>query len=200
VPPNDPETARLSTTALPKRGFLASVGVPGGNDVMVRFQFNPLSVEDSRRISYATLNAPCMLMPVRQYTAGGDRTISFTVAIDGLFAGQAEDSVKIDLDPSGSIQPEIDKYRAFVYPQHAQWANATKAEGGFASIYRDVDRFTAPPSCRFGFGHRVVECVVSEVDVKATLFNADLEPLRAEVAVSLVEIVPYHPANIAGRA
>ena len=63
------------------RGFLASVGVDP--QVLVEFQYNPAELTDKRSVGYAALDAPGALAPTRQYTSGGDRTLSFTVTVDG---------------------------------------------------------------------------------------------------------------------
>ena len=176
----------------PVRGFLVSVGLDP--EILVEFQYNPDKIEDKRTVSYATLNAPGMLMPVRQYTAGGDRTLSFTVTIDGLYKGPADDEIDIARDSRGGIGPELNKYRAFIYPQTERWQDAASAPDGFSRLYEGAESvFTAPPACRFGFGERVIDCVVTEVSIKEQLYNPDLDPIRAEVQVTCVEMTPYNP-------
>ena len=116
------------------RGFLVSVGVKP-QEIAVHFQYNPTSLSDKRSINYSTITAPGVLFPTRQYTQGGDRTISFSVHIDGLFHGPAEGSDAQGASPAagadmiargdnGSIVPELNKYRAFLYPQSDRWQEA----------------------------------------------------------------------------
>lgn len=176
----------------PVRGFLVSVGLDP--EILVEFQYNPEKVEDKRTVSYATLNAPGMLMPIRQYTAGGDRTLSFTVTVDGLYKGPADDEIDIARDSRGGIGPELNKYRAFIHPQTERWQDAASAPDGFSRLYEGAESvFVAPPACRFGFGERVIDCVVTEVSIKEQLYNPDLDPIRAEVQVTCVEMTPYNP-------
>jgi contractile injection system tube protein len=184
----------LSTEQNPARGFLASVGLDP--EILVEFQFNPTQLTDKRAVSYATLNAPALLMPVRQYSQGGDRSLSFTVRIDGLFDGPADAQIPIAKDDEGSIWPELNKYRAFLYPKSSRW-NDRSTRAGFASIYQGQNPvFESPPLCRFGFGEeRVIDCVVTDVGITEQLFLPSLAPLRAEVTVTLVEIGPYDPGN-----
>ncbi len=169
------------------RGFLASIGVDP--EIRVVFQFNPAQLSDKRSVNYATLNAPALLMPARQYSQGGDRTISFTVRIDGLDKG--EHDTLPETDAAGSIWPELNKYRAFLYPRSARWKlDSTRAS--FAGVYKGARQFESPPLCLFGFGtNRVINCVVTEVGITELLFNSELAPLRADVTVSLVEFTPY---------
>ena len=173
----------------PDRGFLLGrIPDPGVPDVLIEFQYNPAQLSDKRAVNYATLNAPGQLLPSRQYTQGGDRTISFTVRVDGLFPGPADDRIPISRDASGGIEPELNKYRALVWPKNRHWGNAT---GTFAPLYAGEDRFAGPPDCVFGFGELVIDCVVTEVGITELLFTPALAPLRADVAVTLVERAPY---------
>jgi hypothetical protein len=177
----------------PARGFLTSVGLDP--EILVEFQYNPTQLADKRAVTYSTINAPALLMPMRQYSQGGDRTITFNVRIDGLYKGPADDQIPLAKDEDGSIWPEINKYRAFLYPKTPRW-NERAALASFAPLYEGVLQFESPPLCRFGFGEeRVIDCIVTEVSVTETLFNEQLAPLRAEVSVTLVEFVPYGQEN-----
>jgi hypothetical protein len=180
------------------RCFLCATEAKG--DLVVRFQFNPAQITDRRSVNYATLNAPGLLMPIRQYISGGDRTISFTVHVDSRFNRLAETAtnksgppppVVIATDKNGNITPELNKYRASLYPQDA--ASLTNVSNSFVDIYKDkpAPLFTNPPICLFGMGNETINCIVTEVNITETLFNAQLEPLRADIALTLVEIVPY---------
>jgi Contractile injection system tube protein len=167
----------------PVRGFLASVGLDPR--ILVRFQFNPMTVADKRTAGWASLSAPGALLPVRQYTSGGERTITFSVAVDARWGG-------VELDDDGGIAPELTKYRAFLHPSTPSWPDAAHLASGFTGLYAGRETvFEPPPAARFGFGDRVVDCVVTEVTVTETLHTPTLAPLRAEIAVSLVEINPY---------
>ncbi len=173
----------------PERGFLTSVGLTPG--IRVQFQYNPTELTDKRSVSYATLNAPGLLMPVRQYSQGGDRTLSFKVRVDGLTDGP----VAIERSDDGGIGPELNKYRAFLYPQTEQWQ---QAGASFAPLFADAQQFASPPSCRFGMGERVIDCVVTDVSITETALTPNLTPLRADVSVTLVELIPYNPNTQGG--
>ena len=177
----------------PVRGFLVSVGL--NPEILIEFQFNPTQLSDKRSVSYSSVNAPGLLMPVRQYAQGGDRTISFTVRIDSVFDGPVDQKIPFERDTDGSITPELNKYRAFLYPEHDDWRTAAAS---FVPLYGEEDRFHSPPRARFGFGEgtgrtqpRVIDCIVSDVAITELMFNRNLAPLRADVAVTLVELVPY---------
>jgi hypothetical protein len=194
---------------IPERGFLQTVGLD--EEILVEFQYNPTQLSDKRALTYATLSAPGQLMPGRQYTQGGDRTLSFSVHIDGLFvpadneltsAGSRRRTglgaggggrAPIQRDETGSIEPELNKYRAFLYPRVQGPLNWAGAGRSFVPFYEaNEPQFASPPLCLFGMGRdRVVNCIVIEIDITETLFNRSLRPLRADVAVTLVEYVPY---------
>jgi hypothetical protein len=184
----------FSSQQNPVRGFLASVGLDP--EILVEFQFNPTQLTDKRAVSYATLNAPALLMPVRQYSQGGDRTLSFTVRVDGLFEGPADAQISIAKDDEGSIWPELNKYRAFLYPKSKRW-NERITRATFTPIFEGQNTvFESPPMCRFGFGEeRVIDCVVTDIGITEQLFLPSLAPLRAEVTVTVVEVAPYDPGN-----
>jgi len=106
---------------------------------------------------------------------------------------------------NGSILPELNKYRAFLYPQSGRWKDATST---FSPLYNDSIRaFTPPPRARFGFGfgpgsERVLDVVVTDISIDETLFNSELAPVRADISVTLVELAPYEniPAAPPGAA
>jgi hypothetical protein len=185
----------------PIRGFMRSVGLRRDNEILVEFQFNPAQISDKRAVTYATLSAPGVIMPGRHYTQGGDRTISFTVHVNGLFSPADNELVNgspsggranIARDETGSIQPELNKYRAFLYPQPAGEVNWRSARSSFVPLYKEVAQFASPPLCQFGMGEdRVIDCIVTDIGITETFFNLQLRPLRADVSVTLVEYVPY---------
>jgi hypothetical protein len=165
------------------RGFLISVGV--SPEVRIDFQFNPKELTDRRALTYASVGAPGLLMPVRQYVQGGDRTISFSVEVDGRYPADTP----IASDDSGGITPELNKYRAFVYPATSDWSSASGSS--FVSLYDSTQQFVSPPQAIFGFGDIVVPCTVTEISITETLLDPNLSVLRAKVAVTLVERAPY---------
>ncbi|MGH2933881.1 MAG: hypothetical protein ACRDL2_05120 [Gaiellaceae bacterium] len=179
------------------RGFLVSVGVKP--EIAVHFQYNPTTISDKRAINYATISAPGVLLPTRQYTQGGDRTISFSIHVDGLFHGPAEGSDARDAPlatgadmiargDNNSILPELNKYRAFLYPQTDRWKEAGAT---FTPLYDELRPFMPPPRARLAFKERVIDCIVTEISIEETLFNSNLAPVRADVSVTIVELAPY---------
>jgi hypothetical protein len=182
-------------TQTPIRGFLTSLDV--APPVSVAFQYNPQKIRDKRTVKYASLEAPGILMPIKQYVNGGDRTISFTVRLDSTDALNVT-SLPILTDPDGGLTPELNKYRAFMYPKTPLWITA---RGSFVPVFQRqgmLNQFESPPECLFGLGERLVRCIVTQVDVDELLFNARLAPLRADVTVTLTEVIADDPTAFGG--
>jgi hypothetical protein len=158
------------------RGFLANIEqIP---PLVFTFQFNPESVRDNKAVKYADLdNELCGNAPGKVYTGGGDRTISFKFQLHGLERGTNL------LNPTAfdnGVSTELAKLRSFLYPREDAWA--VFGSGG------EGRRLSAPPTCFFGFGSKVLECVVTNIDIEETQFNSLLAPVRAEVSVTLTVI------------
>ena len=129
----------MAPVVSPVRGFLASVDTQPV--ILVRFQFNPTAVTDKRTATWATLAAPGALLPDRQYTAGGERTLSFTASVDARWPGVA-------VDEDGGIGPELTKYRAFVHPRIVSWPDAAHRATGFTGLYTGRDAGVHGPADR----------------------------------------------------
>jgi len=168
------------------RGFLASFDATP--PLLVEFQYNPREISDRRSVTYAAKNAPGLVMPVRHYAHGGDRTLTFRIDIAGRYSGHEGHELGIEVEPDGSIQPELNKYRAFMYPATDRWTQAT---GSFAGLYEENQGFASPPVCVFGWGDRLVSCVVTSLTIDEVVFNDRLAPLRAKIQITLTELAPY---------
>jgi hypothetical protein len=158
------------------RGFIANIEVIP--PLIVTFQFNPETVSDNKAVRYEDRNAElCGTAPGKVYTGGGDRTITFDLKLHGLEEGTNA------LNPSGldnGISTELAKLRSFLYPKTDAWGFFGSAEEGM--------RLVPPPTCVFGFGTKVLECVVTALTINETQFNSYLAPVRADVSVTLAVI------------
>ncbi|TVP48065.1 MAG: hypothetical protein EA350_03790 [Gemmatimonadales bacterium] len=158
------------------RGFLANIEV--FPPLILTFQFNPESVSDTKATQYGDRDAElCGNAPGKVYTGGGHRTISFDLKLHGLEKGTNA------LNPTGldnGIATELAKLRSFVYPKEDAWAAFGSSVGG--------RRLQAPPVCTFGFGAKILDCVVTELTISETQFNSFLAPVRADVRVTLVVV------------
>jgi hypothetical protein len=161
------------------RGFLANIEVLP--PLIVTFQFNPASIRDTKEPRFS--EGTCRLAgpgASRSYTGGGARTISFDLKLDGLEEG-TNPLIPGPLD--NGISTELAKLRSFVYPQADAWALVNALFGT-----DEGQRITAPPRAYFGFGLKILECVVTSINITETQFNSLLAPVRADVSVTLVVV------------
>jgi hypothetical protein len=162
------------------RGFIANVGVTP--PLVLTFQFNPTSVSDNKAVVYADRKKSlCGNAPQKVYTGGGTRTITFDLKLDGLEQG-TDTSNPTGVD--NGISTELAKLRSFLYPATDAWAAVSAPPTGSTT----GKRLTSPPTCYFGFGTKVLECVVTDIRINETLFNSSLAPVRADVTVTLAVI------------
>jgi Contractile injection system tube protein len=159
------------------RGFLANVDVIP--PLIFTFQFNPTSLNDNKAVNYADRNADlCGNAPAKQYTGGGHRVISFDFKLHG---NEQSLNVLNPLPLDNGISTELAKLRSFLYPKADAWATL----GGLLGSGSQGVRLAAPPSCIFGFGTKILECVVTDIKIVETQFNSLLAPVRADVTVTL---------------
>ena len=159
------------------RGFLANVGVIP--PLIFTFQANPTSIRDNKAVNYADRRSRLGgASPGKQYMSGGARTISFTIMIDGLERGL---NVLNPTPLDNGISSELAKLRSFLYPKTDAWAIMPSLPGSDAQ----GKRIESPPTCHFGFGTRILECVVTAIHIEETLFNSMLAPVRATADITL---------------
>lgn len=159
------------------RGFIANADVQP--PLIVTFQFNPASLKDNKTVNYSDGRAALSsCAPQKVYTGGGNRTISFDIDLHGLEHGT---NVLNPTPLDNGISTELAKLRSFLYPKSDAWGSLSGQAGA-----EQGRRLTAPPTCIFGFGSRILECVVTQVDVSEQQFNSLLAPVRAKVGLTLV--------------
>lgn len=120
-----------------------------------------------------------------KFDAEGDRTLSFELVIDGREQRPGEPARRRNDD--GDILADLAILRSFVYPQLGELMDVLGAAlGGDLSC---VSWFNEPPTALLIMGDLSVEGFVSNLQITETLFNQDLNPVRAEVQVTLIEKV-----------
>lgn len=156
------------------RGFIANVTVVP--PLIVTFQFNPKSINDNKAVNYTDGQADLSgNAPGKVYTSGGHRSISFDFNLHGLEEGtNAINPTPMD----NGISTELAKLRSFLYPMDDAWAMLSLGS-------EEGRRLSAPPTCVFGFGTRLLDCVVTELSINETQFNSTLAPVQADVTITL---------------
>jgi hypothetical protein len=156
------------------RGFIANIDmIP---PLVFTFQYNPQSVSDNKKVTYVDRNSSlCGNAPGKFYVGGGDRIISVSFKLHGL-----EQGLNV-INPTGvdnGISTELAKLRSFLYPKADAWATFSGgAPGGM--------KLAAPPTCYFGFGTKILEGTIVEMQITETQFNSSLAPVRADVSVTI---------------
>lgn len=158
------------------RGFLANITVLP--PLIVTFQFNPTSISDNKTANYADRSTTLSgNSPGKVYTGGGHRTITFDLKLHGLEQGT---NVLNPTAVDNGIATELAKLRSFLYPKADAWGTLGSLLGS-----SNGKRLAAPPTGFFGFGTRLLECVVTDIKITETQFNSRLAPVRADVTVTL---------------
>lgn len=159
------------------RGFLANIDmIP---PLVFTFQFNPTSITDNKLVNYADTPGDPAYAPRKTYTGGGARSISFDFKLNALEQGM---NVLIPVGIDNGITTELAKLRSFVYPKEDALALIGSLFGGDDEGGK---KLTAPPTCYFGFGTKILECVLTELSIQETQFNSTLAPVAADVSVKL---------------
>jgi hypothetical protein len=161
------------------RGFMANITVLP--PLVLTFQFNPETVADNKTVNYADQQGDLCSAPGKVYTSAGTRTISFDLKLHGMERGTNK-LIPIGLD--NGIQTELAKLRSFLYPMEDAWGSLAAVFGGQSQ----GKRLAAPPTCIFGFGTKILDCVVTDIQITETQFNSFLAPVRADVKVTLAVI------------
>lgn len=174
------------TEQLLLRGFLASINVIP--PLVVKFQFNPESISDNKSVNFVDKQTGVSgNAPGKYYKGGGDRTISFDLKLHGLEKkADSNSSVPGGRTPRDTPTPgiavELAQLRSFLYPKEDAWSTLGQIFGN----NKDGRSLCSPPDCIFGFGNKVLECIVTEMTVNETQFNNNLVPVRADISITLV--------------
>ncbi len=198
----------LSRLVQPKRGYLANIlTIP---PIVYPFQYNPTQLTDSKRVEWGhreptvdtgkTLdrikNSPEVMgrmfskAHLKKLSSEGDRTVSFKFEIDGREKRPGEPDRR--RNAGGDILADVAILRSFVYPHPGDVldviAAAQRARSGEGKSHDDL-WFDQPPSCLLALGDMSMEGFVTELRITETLFNEKLDPMRAEVEITLIEKV-----------
>ncbi|HEX2571524.1 MAG TPA: hypothetical protein VH877_18330 [Polyangia bacterium] len=190
--------------AQPKRGYLAHVlSVP---PLIYPFQYNPQQITDSKHVEWVTSTEPIptpkgfigtvAALPsilgrsfshaeVKKLGREGDRTVNFKFTIDGRETRPGEPERRRNED--GDILADIAILRSFVYPEILDLLDLASALTSSDKSKREELFFNHPPTATLVLGSMSMEGYVTDLKITETLFNADLNPTRAEVEITMIE-------------
>jgi hypothetical protein len=181
--------------------------------LVVVFQFNPLQLTRNRALTFAAPNAEpasggaqAPTRTIRQFhgqfsslldlqkaqlVTVAEQTIGFELRLDASDKLESEDTITEQF----GIAPQIATLELMTYPKDESLVGGAVAallgQSGFSFTRRQN-----PPLVLFVFGRkRVLPVNITSMNITETEFSADLNPVRATVAVSLTVIegksVPY---------
>ena len=131
----------------------------------VPFLYNPNEISERRSVNYAKKPGLGMSHPVSQYVHGNDRELSFTMVVNNPWRWGG---VSVPMPLEAYIESLYD----LTYP-----------------IHRGGTMVAAPPTVIFAFGPLVRRVKVTSVEVARKQWNKLLILKRAEISLTLCEIV-----------
>lgn len=182
--------------------------------LVVVFQFNPLQLTRNRALTFAVPNAPAgerasaaprrtlhdyhgqfsslLDLQKQQLVTVQEQTIGFELRLDATDKLDDEDPITQQF----GIAPQVSTLELMTYPK-----DESLIGGALAALLSKPEGFSFtrsanPPLILFVFGRkRVLPVNINSLNITETEFSADLNPVRATVAVNLTVIegksVPY---------
>ncbi len=162
-------------------GAGASVGISGGGISGGIEGFGALGA------SAETLGRTFSKADFHKFDSEGDRTLSFQLIVDGRDKRPGEPARR--RNEAGDILADLAILRSFVYPKLGELLDVLGAAFNSDSESFVKNWFNEPPTALLILGDLTVEGFVTDLRINETLFNADLDPVRAEVDITLIEKV-----------
>jgi len=195
------------------RGAFVELGLTVPPLVVV-FQFNPLQLTRSRSLSFTApagderalreFHGGYTSLPAlqkEQLVTVDEERISFDLRLD---ATSGMDERRTTSEQFG-VAPQIATLELMVHPKEESLAGAALATVLGKPAGFSFPRSANPPLVLFVFGRRrVLPVNINSLDVTETEFTADLDPVRASVAVDLTVIegksLPYRWSKLTTEA
>lgn len=123
---------------------------------------------------------------LKQFATEQPRTLNFKFTIDGREKRPADTNRRRNDD--GHILADLAVIRSFVYPQFVNDLDILGALGNSKDKNKWSNLwFNHPPTMTLIMGDLTCEGFVEELKITETLFNSDLDPVRAEIEITLQE-------------
>jgi hypothetical protein len=122
---------------------------------------------------------------LKQFEKEKERTLSFRFQIDGRERRTGEPGLR--RNDEGDVLADLAILRSFVYPQTADWFEIvrTVVQGGSAAFTKLW--FNEPPTALLVLGDMSMEGFVTDLRITESHFNSQLNPVRAEAEITMVE-------------
>jgi len=176
------QARRMAQSPQPDRGRIIHVK----SRIEREFSFNPTTVNVKHGWDWGQHRIPGHSSPLLSGGTGRERTISFTLRLDGdrSTSNKRRSIVGDDVDAyydlgEFDVSDEIAFYEALTYPEPP---DVEFGGVGLATIAR------TPPVLIFTLGSMFqrVSCVCSEVDVTVSHWTPQMEPVRADIQLTLL--------------
>jgi hypothetical protein len=162
--------------------------------LLLRFLINPTPLQIRKATQYNTEGIPGWEGPIRWWTGGGDKTISFELFFDSSEAIRTT-GVQVKL-PGVGIRPDLETLESFLYPRVAPFgpSNAGNeiAQTSMSRIKQTVDNFfkvpsewVAPPDAFLIYGTRWWRGKITAAPVTETKHDAILNPTQATSQITM---------------
>lgn len=168
--------------ARPTRGRLTNART--GN--FIEFLFNPTTVSVSAGSNLSKDPIPGADAPLIRWASGKERSIKFTLQLDGGESLRFRGANLTDLFSNGdnqddpfetlSIRAELAFFDSFSKPARLDLAGS---DGGADKVVLNLGSY-----------FDTVVCYLEDAPIKITHWSPTMAPVRAEVSVSLVEVNP----------
>ncbi len=123
---------------------------------------------------------------LKQFDKEKERTLNFRFQIDGRERRAGEPGLR--RNEQGDILADLALLRSFVYPQTVDWFEIVKLVAGQGSAAEFTKLwFNEPPTAVLVLGDRSLEGFVTDLRITESHFNSQLNPVRAEVEITMIE-------------
>jgi hypothetical protein len=120
----------------------------------------------------------------KRFSREDDRTLRFKLFINGTEPGPREPG---DFRDSGHILDDLAILESFLYPSPGNILDVAGQLFGSSGPGWDKIWFAQPPVATVSLGGIGFEGFITDMSIHVTQWNADLDPCRAEVEISVLE-------------
>lgn len=180
------------------RGILTPENFKSEDEILF-FQFNPTQISDLKDVEWSTKSYTGFNSNDYYWVKGGERSITFNLFFDATAGSNTRYFHKTanygdnSYDTLDEIYPKgvasiTEKLTAFQYPQlyESNAISSAAIDGRYQNGNAiPSQRFLPPPILIFVYGNLYIRCILSNAQIRYTLFNEKLIPTRAEADVTL---------------
>lgn len=163
------------------------------NALEIGFQYYPETVTDNRGINYSSKEIPGLSHPLRQWSWGGDREISFTAVFtrDRVFSDEEKTNITQGNPPKDlrniDIPSAVAWLRSYTYPEYPSRKERPKPPRRVILTLPGLKLGIG----KDGMGEDDFPCVMTQCEVSYESFFSDGSPRIARVNLGFAETIQY---------